>query len=203
MSEPLKVSISPKAMRTEWWISANGGQMKPAVSIAHPKAHNANAVNSCKRFIVFSADFISHKSHGLSQIKGLVLISAIRGRYIFPLGNPFSRFVLRLHQVPDVLAQGLVLALLFERHLVKRCLVWICQTSVHRFCDSTEHGLVINLCLRVLGRTLAVGLSVVEFTCLAVCKADLVALCHFAVDLLHWECIFYFCHSCSAISRID
>ena len=51
MREPLKVSISPKAMRTEWWISANGGQMKPAVSIAHPKAHNANAVNSCKRFI--------------------------------------------------------------------------------------------------------------------------------------------------------
>ena len=30
--------------------------MKPAVSIAHPKAHNANAVNSCKRFIVFSTD---------------------------------------------------------------------------------------------------------------------------------------------------
>ena len=30
--------------------------MKPAVSIAHPKVHNANAVNSCKRFIVFSTD---------------------------------------------------------------------------------------------------------------------------------------------------
>ena len=42
--------------------------MKPAVSIAHPKVHNANAVNSCKRFIIFSKDFISHRSHGLSQI---------------------------------------------------------------------------------------------------------------------------------------
>ena len=78
--------------------------------------------------------------------------------------------------VPNILAQGLVLALLFERHLVKRCLVWICQTCVHRFCDSTEHGLVINLCLRVLGRTFAVGLGVVEFTCYAVCEADLVGL---------------------------
>ena len=130
-----------------------------------------------------------------------VLISAIRGRYIFPMGNPFSRFVLRLHHVPDVLAQGLVLALLFERHLVKRCLVWICQACVHQTCDSTEHGLVINLCLRVLGLALAVGLGVVEFTCCAMCEADLVALCHFAVDSFHRECIFYVCHSCSAIER--
>ena len=53
ISEPLKVSISPKAIRSEWCISPNGGQTSPAVSNAHPKAHNANAVNSCKRFIVF------------------------------------------------------------------------------------------------------------------------------------------------------
>ena len=59
--------------------------MKPAVSIAHPKVHNANAVNSCKRFIIFSRDFISHRSHGLSQIKELVSICAISGRYIFSL----------------------------------------------------------------------------------------------------------------------
>ena len=51
MSEPLKVSISPKAMRTEWWISAMGGQRKPAMSIVHPKMHNAVARMSCKRFI--------------------------------------------------------------------------------------------------------------------------------------------------------
>ena len=52
MSEPLKVSISPKAMRTLWCISANGGQTKPAVSIAHPKMHNATAVKSCTSFMV-------------------------------------------------------------------------------------------------------------------------------------------------------
>ena len=68
ISEPLKVSISPKAIRSEWCISPNGGQTSPAVSNAHPKAHNANAVNSCKRFIVFSTDFISHRSHRLSRI---------------------------------------------------------------------------------------------------------------------------------------
>ena len=54
INDPEKVSISPNAIKIEWWISANGGQMKPAVSIAHPKVHNANAVNSCKRFIIFS-----------------------------------------------------------------------------------------------------------------------------------------------------
>ena len=51
MREPEKVRISPKAMRTEWWISANGGAMNPAASIAHPKVHNAVARLSCKRFI--------------------------------------------------------------------------------------------------------------------------------------------------------
>ena len=51
MSEPLKVSISPKAMRTEWWISANGGQRKPTVSIMHPTVHNAIAVMSWNCFM--------------------------------------------------------------------------------------------------------------------------------------------------------
>ena len=48
---PLKVSISPKAMRTEWWISANGGAMNPAASNAQPKLHITVARMSCKRFI--------------------------------------------------------------------------------------------------------------------------------------------------------
>ena len=38
---PLKVSISPKAMRIVGWISPIGGQQKPATSIVHPKMHNA------------------------------------------------------------------------------------------------------------------------------------------------------------------
>ena len=51
MRLPLKVSISPKAMSTEWWISASGGQQKPAMSIMHPKMHNAIAALICKRLI--------------------------------------------------------------------------------------------------------------------------------------------------------
>ena len=43
---PEKVRISPKAIRIEWCISPKGGQRKPAVSIVHPKMHNANAVKS-------------------------------------------------------------------------------------------------------------------------------------------------------------
>ena len=39
--EPLKVSISPKAMSTLWWISASGGARNPPASIMHPKMHNA------------------------------------------------------------------------------------------------------------------------------------------------------------------
>ena len=41
---PKKVRISPKATKTEWWISANGGQQKPAVSIMHPKVQRVMAV---------------------------------------------------------------------------------------------------------------------------------------------------------------
>ena len=52
MSEPLKVSISPKAIRSEWCISPNGGQTSPVVSNAHPKVHIAVAIMSCKRFML-------------------------------------------------------------------------------------------------------------------------------------------------------
>ena len=51
MSEPLKVRISPKAMSTEWWISPIGCARNPHASNAHPKAHIAVAMMSCKRFI--------------------------------------------------------------------------------------------------------------------------------------------------------
>ena len=51
MSEPLKVSISPKAINTEWWISPMGGVKSPAASNAHPKAHMAVAIMSWSRFI--------------------------------------------------------------------------------------------------------------------------------------------------------
>ena len=51
MSEPEKVSISPKAISTEWWISANGGVTNPATSNAHPKVHNAVAMMSWSFFI--------------------------------------------------------------------------------------------------------------------------------------------------------
>ena len=51
MREPLKVSISPKAMSTLWWISASGGAIKPAASNAQPKLHITIASMSCKLFI--------------------------------------------------------------------------------------------------------------------------------------------------------
>ena len=41
MSEPLKVSISPKAISTLWCISPVGTAINPHASNAHPKAHIA------------------------------------------------------------------------------------------------------------------------------------------------------------------
>ena len=38
--EPLKVSISPKAISTLWCISAKGGQRKPANNSPHPNPHS-------------------------------------------------------------------------------------------------------------------------------------------------------------------
>ena len=52
--EPEKVRISPKAMRTEWWISANGGQRKPAMSNVPPNEHIATAMMSWKFFFMKS-----------------------------------------------------------------------------------------------------------------------------------------------------
>ena len=49
---PENVKISPKAIKTEWWISPKGGQMKPAVSIMHPKVHSATEIASWS-FLIF------------------------------------------------------------------------------------------------------------------------------------------------------
>ena len=43
---PLKVSISPKAINSEWWISPIGGVTNPATSNVHPKMHITIAVIS-------------------------------------------------------------------------------------------------------------------------------------------------------------
>ena len=65
---PLKVSISPKAMSTEWCISPIGGQRKPHASNAHPKAHRLTAKNNCTFFMLAFVFFYSHGSHGLTRI---------------------------------------------------------------------------------------------------------------------------------------
>lgn len=50
---PEKVSISPKAMSTLWWISPTGGEQNPAMSIAHPKVQSAIEVASCIFLILY------------------------------------------------------------------------------------------------------------------------------------------------------
>ena len=60
---PEKVSISPKAMRTEWWISANGGQRKPAVSSPHPHPHSIIATINWKFIFMISLSFSPQGPH--------------------------------------------------------------------------------------------------------------------------------------------
>ena len=58
IKEPAKVSISPKAMSTEWCISANGGRTKPAVSIMQPKLHSVSAVINWIFFFIGSVYYL-------------------------------------------------------------------------------------------------------------------------------------------------
>ena len=67
---PLKVSISPKAMRTEWWISPNGGQRKPAVSIMHPNPHSIIATINWKFFFMISLSFSPRGPHEMRDLVG-------------------------------------------------------------------------------------------------------------------------------------
>ena len=39
MREPLKVRISPNAIKTEWWISPSGGAINPAIKSRPPNTH--------------------------------------------------------------------------------------------------------------------------------------------------------------------
>ena len=56
-SAPLKVRISPNAVRIVGWISASGGQKKPATSSMPPKTHRPTDKNSCIVFIFEARDF--------------------------------------------------------------------------------------------------------------------------------------------------
>ena len=49
---PLKVSTSPKAMSTLWWISPIGGQKNPHASNTHPNTHRLTAKNNCTFFMI-------------------------------------------------------------------------------------------------------------------------------------------------------
>ena len=66
--EPEKVSISPKAMRTEWWISANGGQRKPATSSPHPNPHSIIATINWKFFFMISLSFSPRGPHEMRDL---------------------------------------------------------------------------------------------------------------------------------------
>ena len=108
------------------------------------------------------------------------------GQELRSVGSPFLS--------EDVAIEGWVLGLFCIAHLVDWVLHW-----VHHSSSSTSHysSKLSSMCQ--LGRASlcasdAIDGSVVSFTCLAVCKANLVIFSDLAVDLVHWKCVFYFCH---------
>ena len=70
MSEPLKVSISPNATKTEWCISANGGQRKPANNSRHPNPHSIIATINWKFFFMISLSFSPRGPHEMRDLVG-------------------------------------------------------------------------------------------------------------------------------------
>ena len=89
--------------------------------------------------------------------------------------------------VEDIAIEGLVLGLLLEGCLVLHYLAWIFHAGTGACCNSTELLLMRHLILRIRSDTSTIRGSVIEFACLAVRKADLVRLAHFAVDFVHRE----------------
>ena len=81
---PLKVSISPKAMSTLWWISASGGQRKPAIKNRTPNAHRTTDNISCNLFIILLVFFSHRLPH---EIRDLVRRAEALGAF-----NPLSGF---------------------------------------------------------------------------------------------------------------
>ena len=94
MSEPMKVSISPKAMSTEWCISASGGRMKPVTSSTHPKTHSVTDNINCKFFFIIFSFIRSHGSHGFSQMIFISLLASSQKSYKSYLLTSFA-YVLR------------------------------------------------------------------------------------------------------------
>ena len=69
MREPAKVSISPKAISTEWWISASGGQQKPASNSKPPYTQRLTDNINCTFFMI--SFLSSNTSSGFNLVAGV------------------------------------------------------------------------------------------------------------------------------------
>ena len=96
--------------------------------------------------------------------------------------------------MPYILAQGIVLVLVFEVELVLWLLGWVFHALCHGGSHLSPIGAVLLLVIADRGGALTVGSGVIEFGCGSVCESDLVGFTDTSVDLIHREGIFYFCH---------
>ena len=90
MRLPAKVSISPKAMSTLWWISPSGGQMNPASNNRPPNTHRLTDNINCAVFIdlfniylplisrIAMDSYLPKLSKIIQNFQGLYIITKIR-----------------------------------------------------------------------------------------------------------------------------
>lgn len=100
MSEPLKVSISPKAIRSGGWISPTGGVMSPATS-----NYELQAFQLIKNFeLRITRGGLTTELHGTTLNKGYILRGSVLVR-----ASPW------LESSPTVFTQGCMRSTLGSR----------------------------------------------------------------------------------------
>ena len=169
-SAPLKVRISPNAVRIVGCISPNGGQQNPASNNRPPNTHrltdNINWTFFINPFQIF-----------LHEIPTKCVTSW--GERRRPLQQrPFLVEHIRIEAWVLVLYQSVCC-------LIYRQLYWVQHTTAGVSHTGCELSTVCDLRSWNWSWSFAVFYAIVAFACPAMCKADFVALSHFSVDLVH------------------
>ena len=156
MSEPENVSISPKAINSEWCISPIGGQRKPHASNTQPNPHRLTAKSNCTFFMIAFV-FHSHGSYGLPRIIRITKKISANQCYQWEWKNiillSIQEFLFA--DVKHKCAKGLVLRLFSKCRLVARHESWIFQSFAGHLSDLRKLGTPCLFFLRYCGGAFA------------------------------------------------
>ena len=100
-----------------------------------------------------------------------------------------------IHFAEDIAPHRGVFGLLAEASHVLLDVLWVDDTCCRSCCNRFESLTVSQFGSTWFASAFAVHGAVVYTRGRAVCKANFVFLGDLTVDLLHWKCVFDFCHS--------